>query len=68
MKEILERGPWRICTWKPETEGGKDRLVLCSDDFRHDVCLIITGDFADDEQKLNYARQLCSRMNRMPER
>lgn len=61
-----ENGPWMVDEWNPRTEGGHKRVVLQSDDFYHDAALEISGDFYDYEQKLDYARRLCARLNLMP--
>lgn len=47
-------------TWKPITNGR--RTVVASDDFKHDVELIVTGDFADGD-KHRYAEQMAKWMN-----
>jgi hypothetical protein len=36
---------------------------VISDDFEHDVTLRISGDFADDAQRLAYAEWLCAVLN-----
>lgn len=64
--KISEKGPWVVNEW-PSRDGHPKKIVLQSDDFTHDVALIIDGDFGDHETKLEYAQQLASRMNRMPE-
>ena len=38
-------------------------IFLESSDVTHDVRLYIDGDFADDEQKLEYAKKLAERLN-----
>jgi hypothetical protein len=63
---LSERGPWVVQTWQPAKEGGTPRVVLQSDDFTHDVALVINGDFRDTAQKVRYAQLLADRMNRMP--
>lgn len=63
---LSEKGPWHVQTWCPEKEGSRPRVVLQSDDFCHDVALVITGDFRDTAQKVRYAQLLADRMNRMP--
>ncbi|WP_157657819.1 hypothetical protein [Burkholderia ubonensis] len=39
------------------------RVVLQSDDFKHDVALIINGDFGSREDKQAYASALAAWMN-----
>ena len=52
-------GPWFVNEWS------NNKVVLQSDDFTHDVALIVTGDFESHEQKLQYATKLAARMNQM---
>ena len=58
MKVHPDKGPWEVRTW---SDG---RVVLMSDDFRHDVALVVTGDFWDDEQKRGYAALLADKLNK----
>ena len=50
-------GPWKVDLWP------SGPLVLQSDDFEHDVALVITGDFADAADKRAYADRLCAQFN-----
>jgi hypothetical protein len=50
-----DKGPWQVDLW-PD-----GRLVLQSDDFEHDVALVVTGDFYDN--KRDYAEKLAAWMN-----
>ncbi len=52
-----DRGPWLVNEWS------NDRVVLQSDDFAHDVALIVDGDFAGYEDKLDYAKRLANWLN-----
>lgn len=52
-----DRGPWLVNEWS------NDRVVLQSDDFEHDVALIVDGDFADYQDKLDYAKRLANWLN-----
>lgn len=61
---ISETGPWSVRTFADEA--GKQKVVLQSEDFTHDVWLEVTGDFADLKQRVLYAAKLADRMNRMP--
>ena len=54
---VKENGPWNVDDWP----GGE--LVLQSDDFTHDVALIVTGDFETPEQKREYAEEIARRLN-----
>jgi hypothetical protein len=53
---IQERGPWRA-------ELRKRRALIYSDDFTHDVTLLVSGDFRDDAQRLAYANEIAHRLN-----
>jgi len=50
-----DKGPWHAQEW-PD-----GRIVLQSDDFEHDVALVVTGDF--DGDKMHYTEQLAEWMN-----
>ncbi|WP_157639773.1 hypothetical protein [Burkholderia ubonensis] len=52
-----DRGPWMVNVWPSE------KVVLQSDDFKHDVALIVDGDFGSREDKLAYANALAAWMN-----
>ena len=65
MKRVNE-GPWYVNEWPPKQPGEQKRVVLQSDDFTHDVALMITGDFESHEDMVQYAKQLADRMNQMP--
>jgi hypothetical protein len=52
-----DKGPWMVNKWSGE------RVVLQSDDFAHDVALIVNGDFGSHEEKLAYAEALAAWMN-----
>jgi hypothetical protein len=49
-------GPWTVI----ESRNG---ISISSADFTHDVVLRMSGDFAGDEQALEYARQIAARLN-----
>jgi len=51
-------GPWVV-----ETAGGK--TYIASDDFTHDVCLSVGGDFRNDAEKLEYMEKLCEKLNEL---
>lgn len=53
-------GPWKI---RKDSDG---RWRVCSDDFKHDVELIITGDFADDPAFVEYAQDIVRRLSMPP--
>ena len=40
-----------------------DEAFLQSDDFEHDVTLLVRGDFRDVRQKLKYAIEIARRLN-----
>ena len=52
---VIERGPWSV------SERGR---LIQSDDFTHDACLTISGDFANDQQRKHYAEEIVRRLNR----
>lgn len=58
---IVERGPWRA----GETGETPSRAFVESDDFTHDACLYVNGDFADHEQRFAYAQEIARRLNAM---
>ena len=49
----MDKGPWRVI----------NKNAIISDDFTHDVILRITGDFANSDEKLKYAKWLVNRLN-----
>lgn len=59
---VPDKGPWRAAHDKNETR----RAFIESDDFTHDVRLYVNGDFATDEQRMDYARQIAQRLNAVP--
>jgi hypothetical protein len=56
MSEISEHGPW--------TADGDQVIAVSSGDFNHDVVLIVTGDFAERDDKLRYAQRLAELLTR----
>lgn len=56
-----DTGPWRMIV-------GNSEVTLYSDDFTHDVAITITGDFADNEQRIAYATDIQQRLSRGPQR
>jgi hypothetical protein len=54
-------GPWLVHYWpKDEDYGG---VFIASEDFTHDVCMEIRGDFANHEDRMAYAQELCDVLN-----
>lgn len=53
-----EKGPWTV-----QVHNGEMRLD--SDDFNHDVCLLVRGDLGgvDSEYMRAYAEKLCAILN-----
>jgi len=47
-----DHGPWVATNWRGEM------VVVQSDDFHHDVALVVTGDFKDFDSKMRYAEWL----------
>ena len=52
-----DKGPWMVDVWPGE------KVVLQSDDFTHDVAMIVDGDFGSHEEKLVYANAMAGWMN-----
>lgn len=52
----MDKGPWEV----PPGEPG----VIYSDDFTHDVCLRVQGDFDSDDRLAAYCRWLADTLNR----
>lgn len=46
--------------WKVHVDG---QVYVCSDDFEHDVWLIVTGDFETPTQKEWYAQCIADKLN-----
>ena len=49
-------GPWRMVV-------GNSDVTLYSDDFTHDVAIVITGDFSDNAQRIAYATDIQHRLS-----
>lgn len=58
MSTVVERGPWKI--YRDDLD---DKLRIASDDFTHDVALILTGDFENKEQEEAYAAEIVRRLS-----
>lgn len=54
---IKENGKWNVVPW------GADKVAVCSNDFTHDACLVVTGDFEDMEQQTEYAKEIARRLS-----
>ena len=39
-------------------------IFICSNDFTHDVCLGVTGDFATLDDKKEYAEKIAAKLNK----
>lgn len=63
---LRENGPWKVQVWNSVSFAAQPKVVLQSEDFMHDVALVIDGDFKNHAQKIRYAERLADRMNRMP--
>lgn len=57
-RDRVEKGPWAV------RHDGKD-VYLDSNDFTHDVCLIVRGDLGDrsGDYRRAYAEALCKVLN-----
>ncbi|BCG50280.1 hypothetical protein [Ralstonia phage RP13] len=53
---VVENGPW-----KAGRQGLK--VWIESDDFTHDVLMVVSGDFATTDDKFKYAEEMCRRLN-----
>ena len=53
-KGVIEQGPWTA---------RQDGRAVQSDDFTHDVVMEISGDFADEYQRHEYAHEISRRLN-----
>ena len=62
MSEIVELGPWTAGLDHP-SQGYE--VYVQSEDFTHDVRLIVDGDFEGPEQCLAYAKEIADRLNLM---
>lgn len=58
-----DKGPWQVDVWGYNTIYKKEDVVLQSDNFKHDVALVINGDFKSLDEKLEYASALCEYLN-----
>lgn len=59
MEPKQDLGPWSAEIWN----GLERKVVLQSDDFAHDVTLVITGDFWDEPARLKYAQMIADDLN-----
>ena len=55
---IKDVGIWDVLV------GDNGNIVISSTDFTYDASIHITGDFASDEIKSEYASQIANRLNR----
>lgn len=55
----MDRGPWNVCM-------NNGRAEILSEDFNHDVMLRISGDWADNAQRTQYAEWLANELNECP--
>lgn len=60
---IKEKGPWRA--GRDRSQSGKNArcVFIESDDFTHDVRLIVDGDFTGPSQRMAYASEIARRLN-----
>ena len=52
----MDKGPWEVID---------DSAAISSDDFEHDVILVIYGDFADHAERRKYATWLSESLNKL---
>lgn len=60
MSEIVENGPWKA--GKEKAFVGHEVFVE-SEDFTHDVRLIVDGDFEGADERFVYAEEIARRLN-----
>ena len=60
MAEIVENGPWKA--GQEQAFVGRETYIE-SEDFTHDVRLIVDGDFEGPEQCFAYAEEIAKRLN-----
>lgn len=58
VERVQEAGPWKVV----EHSGPYD-WAIASDDFHHDVVLVVTGDFDGNAGKRSYAEEIARRLN-----
>lgn len=54
----MDKGPWKA------TARHDGKLCVASEDFEHDVQLIVSGDFADEGQRADYCAWLAGVLNK----
>ena len=61
----IDKGTWTAKIAARSGFGGAkvERVLLDSDDFEHDVLLEVRGDFANAQERLDYAQNLADRLN-----
>jgi len=59
---VCVRGKWKI---SGHSEHGTSRIYC--DDFTHDACLQLTGDFGTQAERVAYAQAICDRLNAVAE-
>ena len=62
-KGMGDRGPWTVEVWDKDGEPDCDGVFLASDDFTHDVCMQVGGDFATIDDKKAYAQEIADVLN-----
>ncbi len=55
--DIQESGPWTV------DQFSDGRIVIQSQDFRHDAALELSGDFETQKMKRAYAEEIARRLN-----
>jgi hypothetical protein len=53
----VDKGPWKAM------QGNDSRWNVYSDDFTHDVSLMVNGDFGNVEDRKRYCEWLAARLN-----
>jgi hypothetical protein len=57
--KVKEAGPWRVMV-SNRVSGG---VMVASEDFTHDVILIVQGNFGALSERVAYAEEIARRLN-----
>lgn len=55
-----DKGPWYI------RKIGEGKIEIYSEDFTHDVVLALSGDFEDEDQRIEYASMIARKLSGKP--
>ena len=57
---MRDKGPWHAVVWGSEHK----HVYLASEDFTHDVCMRVMGDFRDLIDKKRYVEEIAAVLNK----